>query len=156
MANRYKLLAGKHAQKGPDGRTRVYEKGDVFESNHNLVRLFNRPGATKFQDLDEELAAPPAPPPLAEGHALGGTPHQPAPVRAQDPRSAAEQAKATPAPAPAHAPLPIGIKEMPKAESLEAMSIKDLQDLAAAEEVNLKGSKDKTEIIKILRQAGHK
>lgn len=52
---RFKLLVGKHTQKEQRGEARVpvtYKKGDVFDSEHDLVAMFNHPGSQKFEQVD--------------------------------------------------------------------------------------------------------
>ncbi len=82
---RFRLKHGKHSQKEPvldaDGKPqkdrngkpmlapKIYAQGETFESQHDLVALFNRPGAEKFERVGGEDRpqwrdeSPPAPPP---------------------------------------------------------------------------------------------
>lgn len=70
---RFRLLRGKHSQSVPDpngrkdangnimltaernldGTIKLYQPGDVIETNKDLVELFNRPGAIKFERLEK-------------------------------------------------------------------------------------------------------
>jgi hypothetical protein len=130
---RYRLLAGKHAQKEENPETKhkevkIYKRGDVFESKHDLLKFNAGPGAMKFEKVEESenqprrarTESPPPPPP----HTVVETPAGKAPRNQQE-----------------------------FVAALEKMNEKDLRALAAEEEIDLKGAKTKDDIVKAIRSA---
>ncbi len=129
---RYRLLAGKHAQKEENPQTgqkenKIYKRGDVFESKHDLLKFNAGPGAMKFEKVEDTQPAKAAgttrPPATPSREAVHGTPEPP-------PRNMNEFLAA-----------------------LDKMSEKDLRALAAEEEIDLKGAKTKDDILKAIRTA---
>lgn len=125
---KFQVLAGKHIDgKGADGRARVYNAGEVVESRANLLR-FNRPGSIKFQRVDD-------------GATIASPAGSPGEIWDR-----------------AHESLDQFIKRMQakdqasiKPINLDTLSFKDLQALAAEEEIDLKGAKTREEALRFIK-----
>lgn len=178
---RFKLLAGQHiaADKNapkldhegkPTGRfeNRTYTKGDVVENDADLVARF---GAGKFAyadaadsssriaELEAEVArlrAQAQVVPTARGPALmtpGEPTAQQGPAKAPGGQvSTGVQGDVGAANAQLGAQQGQGQDDF-SAESLEEWTVADLRDLAAEEEIDLRGATRKDEIIATIRQA---
>lgn len=132
---RYRLLAGKHAQKEENPETKqkevkIYKRGDVFESKHDLLKFNAGPGAMKFEKVDDQE-------------------NQPRRARTES-ASQTQQQHHTSVETPAGKP-PRNQQEFVTA--LEKMNEKDLRSLAAEEEIDLKGAKTKDDIVKAIKVA---
>lgn len=125
---KFRVLAGKHCEgKTPEGKPKVYVKGDVVDSKSDLSRL-NPPGfPPKFERVEDDGRPSPAPA---------------VPVQTLSP---------TPTPVHATSPLPAAPKTVP--DGLDKLSLKELQDLAASEEIDLKGAKTRDEVLRAVRAA---
>lgn len=129
---KYRLLAGKHSQKEENPETKqkevkIYKRGDVFESKHDLLKFNAGPGAMKFEKVEE-------PPPRAASRAAAPPPEPPPPPEAKTIQ-----------------PPPRNQQEYHAA--LDKMTEKDLRALAAEEEIDLKGAKTKEDIVKAIKAA---
>lgn len=140
----FRVVAGKHHVKQPDGKNKVYRPGDVVDSETDLVERFNskRPGfPKKFERVGE------------------GDSDVPDPTRRRPDESLAdfgarimEMARQEGAENSVLQATSNQIQQSPTAttEQLQAMTVQELQSLAAAEEVDLKGVKSKDAVLKIL------
>ena len=52
---RFKLLSGVHTE-GHQETYKQYERGDVIETDVDLVKKFNRPGSTKFERVEDNAS----------------------------------------------------------------------------------------------------
>lgn len=136
---RFKVLVGKHSEKDKDGVARVYKANtphDMVDSKSDLLKQ-NSPGSTKFELVTDDYLLkrklPPAP-------VVGRQAVEP-PVP--------EEPSAPPAPTPPAKPQPAQTPSGSK--KLDDMSLKELQDLATEEHIDLKGSKDLVEVRKAIR-----
>lgn len=178
---KYRVIQGQHIQKDASGRDCVYVRGDVVESDADLVvKLVN-----KFERVQEW--------PMPPSQGVPFDPIQPAslvPSQQQQPNAGQDssqsqtaleqqlatlmrqmevqaqqlaamqsflvqqQQQASQAQATASAsaePTPRNIPEY--LARLEKMSVKQLQEEAAAEEIDLGGSTNKNEILRLIREA---
>jgi len=132
MAKRkFRLLAGCHSEgTDQDGKPITFRKGDVFESDYNLDKMFNSVGAIKFEALDgvqfksaledmsdEELAAEV--------------------VRRQEAK-AGNQPTST---------------EYQEEDSLDSMTVRELKNFAEQEEIDLGNASTKENIIRVIRSS---
>lgn len=120
----FKVLAGQHEEGG-----RIYRMNEVVNSTQQLDALFN-PADPDMQKKFERVIDNPAyiAQPATGGQAVG--------------EASRAGAGTQPATAPAGSAL---------AGTLETMSLKQLQDMAAEEEIDLKGAKTKDEVLRVLR-----
>lgn len=165
---RYRLLAGQHvaadhSQKPVEVKdaagtvvkrypTRTYKVGEVVESDTDLAGRF---GAEKFKLADGkpgetvEPASSPAVAPggqVSSGHQItaGGVPRAMTAEEVANPNLSGVEA------ATAGKDKKLGRQVPP---NLDAMSVKELHDHAAAEEINLHGATSKQDMLKAIRTA---
>lgn len=135
----FKLLAGKHTQKESNGISKTYRPGDVIDSKHDLVKLFNsHPTTPKFERVDERTMRGDI-----SSVVQTVTPSHVVQAASPSPAPAAPQSSAQTAVAPSRQSI----------DGLDSMSVKELQLLAQEEEIDLRGASKKEEIIKIIRGA---
>lgn len=172
---KFRLLSGKHTDREgpPDHRgipqLRVFRKGQVIETNKDLDAMFNHPtiDRKKFERVDDttkpsvpeyriSLSTATTEPAYAAQvqaaaqHAPGKgpvspatvVPAQPAPQAATQPQPQQQAKPAQPAPQPAKAP-----------DTLDSMTEKELEALAASEEIDLKGAKTRADKLRVIRSA---
>lgn len=118
---KFRVLAGKHAEKDKEGTLRVYSRGEVVDSKSDLSKLNSR-GAEKFEKIDEPSVKANPGTPAAQLHGR--------PPVADVPRD--ELTKRL------HA-------------DLDKMSNDQLKKYAETEEVDLKGAKTREEMLKVLK-----
>ena len=145
----FKLLAGKHTEgKDERGTSIVYKKGDVFESKHDLAKMLNREGAMKFELVDA--------PRRAQTAASGDMPANAQAQRQTEGQQGTQPNQPPTGQPPANAAQAQTAPKTNLAEyqaQLERMNIKELQEHAREEEVDLKGATKKEDMIRILRGA---
>jgi hypothetical protein len=142
---KFRILHGKHTQKedrgakdadnNPVKSVVIYKRDEIVESTTDLAATFNRPpNSIKFERLTEDGAKA-----VKGGMILRN-------AQAIMPAAAIQQA--------VQQKTAAATREQVTTESLKNASVKDLQALAAEEEVDLKGSNDKAEILRLLKAAG--
>lgn len=124
---KFKLIAGMHVHgKYLDAhgtpRQRVYSAGDVLESPDNLAARWPE----KFVLMDDAAAT---------SRPAGNNQSQAAVPAAAVPKAVAEA----------------NAENLLKDLNLDKMSVKELTEFAAAEEIDLKGSKDRVDILKLIK-----
>ena len=134
---KFRVLHGQHLEEVrlPDGRMeiRTYPQGSIIETDVDLVEKFspwskvNPDFPSKFQRLPDDF--------------VGDSTHNSPSNSQAGPNTAAPQTAVVGGSADA-------------SKTLESMSFKELQQWAAAEEINLKGAKSKEEIIRVLKNTG--
>ena len=121
---KFRVLRGIHSEKGADGVSRVYRKDEVVDSKTDLSKM-NAPGMQPKFEKVEGGAKPSA------GTAVP-TAHPTAPASS--------------------APVPATLREYH--DRLDKMSVKELQDHAAEEEIDVRGAgNDKNKLLAILKKA---
>lgn len=154
---KFRLMMGSHQDSCPvTKKERNFKANDVIETNQNLLLLNGNGMTPKFLLLESApLAATSLGPITAEEAALRGFALN---------VGAATVAAVPPSPTPAEA-AKAGFDTIhtdsgktpppPKltAESLSMMSVRQLQDVAAEDEIDLKGATKKDDILRILKTA---
>lgn len=120
---KFRVLAGKHAEKDKDGVSRVYVRGDIVDSKSDLTKLNAGPGAQKFAPVEEPSAKAAAGTPVAQLHAKVAAP-----------------------PAP-----PADELQKKLHADLDKMTVEQLKAYAAEEEIDLKGAATKDQLLKIIK-----
>lgn len=131
---------------------REYGPGDIIESNLNLVKRHNSPGVLKFERVLDEVPAS-----LGTLVSVGATPF------AQDVDETFDAAPPTAGVLPTYAAAQATQQQPQEAagnvavaprpsDTLSTMSVKELQKMAQEEEIDLKGSNKKEEIIAIIQR----
>lgn len=108
---KYKILAGRHAGK-VNGSVKIFNTGEIVESDVDLVAKFNRPNSRKFELVDS----------------AGNTSTQ----------TVTQRPNVTP---------------MVVTPNVDSLSLKDLQALAAEEEIDIKGLTKREDIVKVIKNA---
>lgn len=153
---KYRLRAGKHTQKEPvrdsegnpvvDDKGRVvmglatYGRGDIFWSNHNLLK-FNARDGLKFELVEDQPRVQPQ-----STQALNRPP-----VLTKDP-SISSVSLAPASPGTARSPVEVSVTD-PYLSELTSMTDDQLKQLAADEEVDVRGVTDRGQLLKILAAA---
>ena len=152
---RFRLVAGRHAEKNAKGVLQTYKKGDVFESDSDLTRL-NAPGAIKFELVGETRedaedrakkrgrATTPADDVVIPNAAPGG--QVSSGFQGGDPKAREEEVALTDAEAP-----PKDQKEYHA--RLDKMNISQLRGHATERKINLKGETDAVKVRKIIKDS---
>ena len=136
---KFKILAGKHTQKEKVGVDKegkdifkpvVYRQGDTIETDHDLIALFNSPGATKFERIFERERE-------RDTYKEPSLPQVSQPTR------------------PSLAPVKAADLHGPKVSDpdYDNMSTKDLHRLAQEKGVDVSGARSKAEIVSSLKKA---
>lgn len=154
---RFRLLASLHeawdlsAEPDANGRfpPRTFRAGEIVESDRDLVAQF---GSEKFQLVDGGTTPlKPAPPQAATvfpgGQVATGRQET---TKGPDGRSISGPENMNPA---QRAEVN---KNQPPVDDLDHMSVKELQDHAAAEEIDLRGAKNKEDLVKAIRSTRRK
>ncbi len=125
---RYRVRSG-HVGFDLEGKSRTWGPGDIVETNQDLGR-HNTPGMTpKFELLEDKPQA-----------GLKELPHQPPPAPAPTQHTT-----------PQANPNTAKVAFSPASDKLDSLGVKELQALAAEEEIDLKGATKKEDIVRILR-----
>lgn len=142
---KFRILAGQHLE----GK-HLYRKGEVVETESNLLK-FNAPGMSpKFEKVEDDTPASYQAAATTEGKAEGKasaeqlTTQQP--PRAPTPPGPPAPPGQPPA-APSQRPADFDLKQ------LDTMSVRDLQALAAEEEIDLKGERTRDGMARVIKQA---
>lgn len=134
--NRFRLNTGKHQQKeDKTGKSRLYRQGEIIETEADLSKLNTGGGTPKFERLEDRSER----------------------RRYEEPTPATTTPTVVP-PSPASSPsLPQGTpskatqSEAGYTESeLAGMTVNELKELAAEDEIDVKGAQTKAELIKVL------
>lgn len=136
---KFKLLNGRHREMPdrsvPGAVSRIYERGQIVESNHDLVA---KHGVEKFQRVADDTPAggssvvPPAVPPLPVTPPKTDTTPVSPPATGAAPTASAPPASALPS-------------------NLDDMTVAQLKDFAAKEEIDLEGVALKADILSTIR-----
>jgi len=151
---RFKLIAGKHTarekpkKEGERGALVHYSRGDVVESDRDLVKQF---GSEKFQFLGgkvEEFDTPANAREFPHGQVHSGM--QKATPKGEAPhRSTVDQELTDDLP-------PVNEDAIPEGEAddgLEELKLDELKELASEQEIDLSGAHKKVDIINRIRQS---
>lgn len=133
---KFKVLRGKHSEKNAENIPILYKQGDIVDSKSDLSKL-NAPGMQpKFEKVEDSGVK-----------AKGGTamptlnPSAPMPATSTSPSTTPQVSNAAPA----------NIHEYHA--HLDKMTVKELQDHAAEEEVDVKSAgNDKNKLLAILKK----
>lgn len=121
---RFKVLEGAHSEHG-----KLYKKGDVFESDTDLLKL-NRSTPPKFARLDDRT-----------GEEVVRTARQ-----GKHPEQDTDQVKKV------HTPESLKASQEASDDGYEKLSEEDLKEIAESEEIPLRGGESKAELIRLLRE----
>lgn len=146
----YRIIQGQHEERSPDGSPRLYRRGDTFESiQPRLADVWPE----KFQRIHASVHNPnletwnPEAETLEAFNARMLTKHPQAGAQIQQTAAPVTNGGAVADPPPT---VPNGGAKKNHSR-LEQMSLKDLQSLAAEDEVDLKGAKTRDEVLRILK-----
>lgn len=143
---KYRVARGKHVEGGV-----MYNRGDILDSRSDLNR-HNHAGAIKFELLPDDT---PVTPKDQLFPAPGASPRPDHPDRVEFSEPAPVQSPRSSGPIGPHSPTPPP-SSPPKADpfagmNLEAKSLKELQEIAADEEIDIKGAKSREEALALLK-----
>jgi hypothetical protein len=161
MAQYFQLLEGCHVQDDPSGKVnpttgmpfdRMYRKGEIFESQTDLVARFNSPGSAKFQRVLHNGAFATPEQAAAAGFSSVSTTDQTQQVNpfAQRPDETPAQFKARMQEFQKQAQAAVDAVTPPDA-TLASMSVAELQATCKEEGIDFKNSSDKKELVKMLK-----